>query len=578
MASITAHRIPGRSGWSILLLAAAALMLHGLVLLNDGLYVDGWLYYVYLSEPRWNLLAELLAQQGIPQVIILFRFLSLFPDFLLAYKVVAFLSILASGLSIYAIARELHYLSRFESLFLAVFAMAFPAYQYAVEISHLWNVVPYALFYAGWYLAFRAARAAHERTALRHLTLRLGALLLLIASFMNGALLVYTFGLLILYLHHVARMRRLPLRAIASHAVTRHADFLLLPFAFWLVASVSLSREGVFASYNQLSAGSLFSVGAWWQFARDGIFAQVGRSIRLLPVWPALLVLAGVLLLNARCRLEARPLLGARVPLKMMAAFGLALLLLAALPFVAVGKLPEPYGFNTRVTLLTGLPVAILSLAFFRATFSLGDRTVHRSGFLALTLLFTAFWLAQLDSYLVWQARWVKEQSILAQLPSLDSLDDFDILYIDDRYLLRWPSGAAHPANQYVNLRYFQEWTAATRHLFGPDQSQAGIDIVYLEPAYAYYEWVMDLRAQTSPPAADLFFLAAVAPGGCTATLVVEETETAANISIVGLSRRYWQYRLLQPARLQPFLRSLTTLELEPLAAGHAVDCEAMVP
>lgn len=575
MASSAAPTFTRGSAWSYLLLASAALSLHGLVLLNDGLYIDGWLYFVYLSEPRWDLLNELLAQQGIPQVVVLFRFLSLFSDFLFAYKVAAFLSILVSGLCIFSIARELALLSQFESLFLALFAMAFPAYQYALEISHLWNVVPYALFFAGWFLGFRAVRAGREHATRLQLILRLGALLLLVASFMNGSLLVYYVGFLILYLFHVARVRELPLRTLAAQAASRHLDFLLLPGAFWLVTRLALSREGVFADYNLLSPASLLSAVAWWQFMRDAIFAQFARSFRLMPVLLGLFIVVTVLIISARFKLETRPLLGNRVRVRAIAAFGFALLLLAMLPFIAVAKLPEPYGFNTRVTLLTGLPVAILMLALFRAAFSLSDGTVHRSGFVALALLLIAFWLAQIDTYLLWQARWVKEQSILVQLPSVDGLNDFDIVYIDDRFLLRWPDGTVHPANKYVNLRYFQEWTAATRYLFGPGQSRVGIDIVYLEPAYAYYEWVMDLRRRTSPPAADLFFLAGIDPGGCTAKLTSQETEIAANMSIIGLSRRYWQYRFLQPSRLEPFLHSLTMLELEPLAAGHAVDCDA---
>jgi hypothetical protein len=578
MAHAVTPNARAQRAWRLLLLTGAALLLHGLLLLNDGLYVDGWLYYVYLSEPRWDLLAELLAQQGIPQVLLLFRLLSLFPDFLFAYKVIAFLSILISGWCVYAIAGELGYTGEFENLFLAVFTMSFPAYQYAVEISHLWNIVPYALFFAGWFLALRALRAARDGATTRHLVLHIGALLLLAASFMNGSLLVYYGGFLILYLIHLSRIKAQPLPAFVIHAITRHPDFVLLPFAFWLVTTLTLSREGVFASYNQFSPASLFAFGAWWQYLRDGVLVQFARSVRLVPMLPALIITAGVLILGARFRLESRPFLAPHVRARALAVFGFALLFLALLPFIAVGKLPEPYGFNTRVTLLTGLPIAILLLALIRAAFALDDRTLHRSGFIALTLLFTAFWLAQMDSYLLWQARWVKEQSILANLPALDTLEEYDILYVDDRFLLRWPSGAAHPGSQILSLRYFQEWTAASRYLFGPSRSQVGIDSAYLEPGYAYYEWVMDLRARTSPPALDLFFLSGIDPGGCSAQLTVQETDGAANLSTVGLSRRYWQYRFLQPSRLQPFLHSLTTLELEPLAVAHAVNCRAPAP
>ena len=548
-----------------LILLLATFLLHGLLLLNDGIYVDGWLYYVNLSEQRWALLSDYFLQQGIPQAVYLYRLLALFPNFIAAHKVVAFLSLLLSGFLIYAIVTELQFTSKYENLVLALFTLAFPGYQFAVEISHLWNLLPYTLFLVGWWLAFRAERASQSGENRLHLLARAGALLVLLISFMNASLLVYYFGFLLFFFICVSYHRNLSWKTMPAQVIRKYPDYMLLPLAYWFVMRQAFPPYGVFADYNQIDLTQLFLVRPWWQFVRDGIVVHFSRAFELMPV--LLIIFISLLLFFAgrRLKVEKFPFFSDRVDATTLAGFGLLLLLLAMFPFVIVGKLPEPYGFHTRLSLLLGIPVSLFLLSFLRAGFSLAERRLHRAGYLFIALLFTAFLLAQIDVYLMWQARWVKEQSILLNLQSLERIEEYHVFYIEDRFAIKQPDGQIHPANQYLNQRYFQEWTGASRALFGPGKGSIGIDAAHLEPSQAYLQWVAQLKELTSPPAHDYFLLAGADPFGCTAKLTIRETAIAANISLRGLSRRYWQYRFLEPARMERFLQGLTTIDLEPL-------------
>jgi len=218
-----------------LILLLATFLLHGLLLLNDGIYVDGWLYYVNLSEQRWALLSDYFLQQGIPQAVYLYRLLALFPNFIAAHKVVAFLSLLLSGFLIYAIVTELQFTSKYENLVLALFTLAFPGYQFAVEISHLWNLLPYTLFLVGWWLAFRAERASQSGENRLHLLARAGALLVLLISFMNASLLVYYFGFLLFFFICVSYHRNLSWKTMPAQVIRKYPDYMLLPLAYWFV-------------------------------------------------------------------------------------------------------------------------------------------------------------------------------------------------------------------------------------------------------------------------------------------------------------------------------------------------------
>jgi hypothetical protein len=235
-----------------LLLTGYTVLAHGLLLLYDGIYNDGWLYYTYMSEARWELLGDLFLKQGIPHTIYLYRLLALFPDFLLAHKLFAFGSLLTIGWLLYGITQQLGWFTWGESLLLAMWSVGFPAYQYAQEISHSWNLLPYPLFLMGWWLALRLIEPPQNSThATRRIWLRLGALVCLTVSFTNPALLVFYFGFWLVWIGRIYRQHAPNLFPI----VGRTPDFLLLPFLYWGLMRLFFPPHGLFADYNETQPG-----------------------------------------------------------------------------------------------------------------------------------------------------------------------------------------------------------------------------------------------------------------------------------------------------------------------------------
>jgi len=224
--------------------------------------------------------------------------------------------------------------------------------------------------------------------------------------------------------------------------------------------------------------------------------------------------------------------------------------------------MPALYGFDTRVALLFGGHVALLLLGGIRLLFVTADGRLPRAGALTILLLLLAFSLAQMESYLAWQARWVRDQSVLLNLSQLDGAADVTLLYVEDRYELYRRDNTLDPVSQAISRRYFQDWTIVLRQAYGSPPGRIGLDAYHLEPSRHYYQWVLSLRDQTLAPNKDIFFLADYDPDGAEALLIIEPTAAAVEMSKVGLTRRYWQYTLLQPEQREPFLRSLTTLEL----------------
>jgi hypothetical protein len=587
-----------------LVLAVYTLLAHGLLLLYDGVYNDGWLYYTYLSDARWHLLGDLFLKQGIPHTIYLYRLLAFFPDFLLAHKLFAFGALLAVGWLLYGLTQKLGWFSRGESLLLAAWSVGFPAYQYAQEISHSWNLLPYPLFLLGWWLALRlieppenltqtcaersrssdkGSQEAKERTngfaslvktgslATRNTWLRLSALACLALSFINPALLVFYFGFLLVWYGRIYCQQ--PTNPL--HILRRYPDFLLLPFLCWGLLRLLFPPHGLFADYNEISLANLLDLNAWWQFANLGVLAQLGRLFDLMPI-PLLLPVVGLyLLLNRWRKWEDRSFFQEEIRGRDTAVFltGLLLLLLTAFPFVAVGKQPTLYGFDSRLMLLVGLPVALLLLVGLRLLFGNEQGRLHRAGGLLALLLLLGFALAHMESYFAWQARWVRDQSIRLHLADLPLQPDQSIIYFADEDVLYRRDGRIDEVSQAISRRFFPDWTIMLRQVYGPTPGRLGMDAVYLEPTYHYYHWLMGLRQRTLDPGEDVLFLSQIDPAGCRAIITIQLTPYAQEMSKLGLARRYWQHRFWQPAELDGFLRSLTQLHLEPLAAPLATNC-----
>jgi hypothetical protein len=546
-----------------LILAGYTLLAHGLLLLNDGLYVDGWLYDAYIREGRWELLTALAGQQGQPQTAALYFLLGQLPNPILAHRLLALSAIYLSGCFIYATGRATGCLSRPESLLLAQLSIAYPGYQYAVEISHIWNLLPYCLFLGGWWLVWRGGRAAGGGRAIRP-----AAAALFLLSFTHPGLLLYFYGLYGLWLLRPGPGQQpLPGRRLLAQ-LGRRPELPLLPPLYWLAMRLLVPPGGVFADYNQLSGRLLASAASWQAFVETAVFGQLGRLFDLLPAWLIVAVVGLVLALGRAYHLERRPFFRAGTSPAGLFAFGLLLLALGMAPYIAVGKLPELYGFESRVTLLVGLPLAILLLGLLRLLLAAGRSgrglTLPRAGFMVVGLLLIGFALAQMESYLAWQARWVRDLAILGRLPALTGAREYALLYVTDDYRLRLRDGRVDPISEALDLRFFQEWVVMFRRAYGPDVGLVGFDDVYLEPTAHYYRWVNELRRQTLET--DLFFLAGYDPAGDQGRLVVEPTAAAEQMGKLGLARRYWQYKLLQPGRLRPFLDSLVRLRLEPLA------------
>lgn len=526
-------------------IVAATLIVHGALILNDGVYWDDWLWVEYMRDGRWDLLSSAFSQMGtLPATAHFFWLFRFFPGIVPGFKIAVFGCTVASALLVHALAVRSGRLTAFECLMMSVLFVTYPGLQTQVLLS----TSHYALFYTLFLGAAVVSLAADEATGAAHVVFRVAATALFFVSFSLNSLLVYYFGFLIFFLDHRRRRHRgQPGKLILRFALHR-IELALLPFAFWLVKESLFPRHGLYADYNRFRPG--LSVVSSFFFLRNALLGQIDASLTHLLANPALWFAALVAVYRVRERFKPVVAIGADSSgssVRSLIGFGGILLGLGVLPYVAVGRYPSLHGSDTRHAYLVGLPLSLLLVAGARALDASGPadagRGASRLGVAVLVSLALGFSLATLGTYAGWQARWVKDRSIMTHLARMPGAERYSRYRVDDLFPLGGERGYA-----------FYEWSTMFKRLWG-GQSRMGIDVTSdIEKTRPY------LRAE--------YHLADYDPHGPQARLTIRRGPL--QFGDADLSLRYEFFRLLARAKLDDFLLQVADVTVEPTAPGAA--------
>jgi hypothetical protein len=191
--------------------------------------------------------------------------------------------------------------------------------------------------------------------------------------------------------------------------------------------------------------------------------------------------------------------------------------------------------------LLLGLPVALVVVAIARILFSSFKTGFQKAGWVFLSTLLLAFSFATISHQVGWQARWVKDRSVMVNLAQLDGAGKYSVYWIDDRYILGGE-----------DFYRFYEWSSMFKKVWG-DETRIGLDIrYYTDKDFQDFEPYFTKR----------YNLGEFHPGGRQAALIIRQG--ARPRSEVGLVARYYFHRFLRPRRMAEFLAGVTQVEVNP--------------
>jgi hypothetical protein len=519
-----------RGSRTALVIVAATVAVHGLLLVNDGVYWDGHLLYTLLGNRDWTELSAMFSEAGAPYTAGVHWALGRPSHIVLAYKVAMFAAILAAALGIWRLAVESGRATHSEAAWIAVLAMAYPGYRVGVELIEAPNLIAYGCgFWAAW-IDLQAVR----RQGLGAILIHLIAATLFVFSFVMPSMLM----MFVAYVLFAALTRK-----------TGPGDWFAwcLPPAVFVASLLIFRPTGSYTGYNEvsLSINSAVTEVAW--FIRYAVYGATNRALAGLVAEPLFAVAA---LLAARAAFTwsaegaAAPRLGIRDVAFAVLVFGLVVG-----PYAVVGKHPLLDGWTTRHTLLVGLPLAIAVVAIG----SMSERAWRLKPYVrevALTALAVAFGLSLVQSYLGWQARWVKDASVMSNLKATPGAQRYSIFLMDDRFAV-----GGDPTYRVY------EWPSMFRRIWG-DQTHAAI--VGERP-------VEEIERTIGPLKRPRFNFADVDALGCQATLTIQRGRQATDDLTMTITYTYT--RLFRPERLAAYFAQVSSVEVSPHPAPGATHC-----
>lgn len=531
-----------RGALAIIVLAITAA--HGSLLLMDGVSWDSWLIYTASLDGDWTRLLLSFTESGTPWRGYLHLLLAQTPDLVFAHRLFAFACILGSGLAIYAICRSSRMCNRAESVLIAVISQLYSAFRAAFELDLVEYLFALFLFLTAIWLALEAEAPEEPRRK----TLRAAVVICFVASFTTRSLLVFYFGFLSLLFVHYVHRRDLSWQTAAKRFIASHLDYLLLPFAFWLVTAWLFPRFGLYSRVNELQFSAPVIAQGLIDFVRSGVGLVIAQAFQTLAGDPIVLlaVLVSAQVLYAVFAPALRAKSQAALPGFALLGFGLLWLPLAMVPYALVDKAPQPQAWTSRHALLLGVPMALILVGAARLLWVRPGSILPRLGLTVLLLATVGFGIWHISNYLDWQARWVKDRSVMLQLREKLPPPAISIFWIDDQFDM--PGGEFY--------RYY-EWSSLFKTVWG-DESRIGFDLGHYRPK--------QVLKRKYPPR---YNLRGYDRTGCQARLTISR---ASPISSGELTWQYLFYKFFKgDAALSAFLRSVTRIQIQsvPLQSGR---------
>ena len=453
---------------------------HGLLLVNDGLYWDGWLTKGYLDSGDWLSMKQQTSEMGLPvlgYIMWSLKILKIY-DY---YKFIAFLMIFLSATLIYSIADRLKFTTKFEGLLIAIIFITLPAYQTSIEISTLNYLILLFLFYLSIFIIVevRYGNIFKYKSLVNFL-----ALIGLFISFNMNSLLVYFYSFILILAIKEIDFKRGALIG-GKQFVINNFYMLALPFIYFGFRKYITPPNGLYQDYHSLNMDPYFIVTLIIQYIRVAVMGQIFNSIMILREYLTLLILVifcielyyRYLLLKFKNELHSFSEPWFRdVNVGLITFFSITCLLFAVLPYAVVGLYPAIKGFNTRHSILISLPVALLIISIFR-NYSINFKQLDiisrvrfkKTQLIIIYVLIFSFISACNLYYISWEARAIKDNAVLSLLKSRDDIKQYSIYWIDDKYKLG-------PTGDYS----YYEYSSMFKKIWG-GESRLGIPFSYYD-------------------------------------------------------------------------------------------------
>lgn len=398
-----------------LLLVCTLLIVHGPLIVNDGLYGEDWL--LFEIKPGFPVQMDfLLHGAGHPLLWLYCTLANLSGHPIGAMKVLALAGITAGAVNMLSFALRLRIFSAFEAT-----AFTFLVWSYAEFHNWATKLTATYLFSLALLCLGLNLLAIILSSDKPRLGLRIASLLAIFCSFsLNSMIAAYYagFGVALLLISPTGADAGAWKARLQPSRLGGVADFIVVPVVYWLSTNHFFPKIGPYAGYYHLRLPPLWDLAAglasFWRFG----FARIPGEVRMLAkeaIWPIILalVIASVLVaILARIDRDARTPSASATIWPFLAAT-LAFVGFAS-PYLVSGISPTEHFYEGRHLILFGIPFGLGAIGIYRlarATFR-NARAGHLATLLIITLNLCALW----SGYFLQQARWLRQEAMIDEL------------------------------------------------------------------------------------------------------------------------------------------------------------------
>jgi hypothetical protein len=336
-----------------------------LLFFNTGMYWDDWTLY--------NMPFEGIMQQfkgnGAPYFGYIHYYLNKLPNPSLVYSLLTFILQLSTAYCMWLIIKLLKIDTPF-FFWVVLLANIVPYF----SANNTMICFPYTLAYFIFWLGFLLMLLGFEK---KKWELRILSLLLFFASFtVNSFLVFYIIPFSVLYLleakvdiQNFKINKRSLAELINFKLIIRKTDFLLLPILFFVVKSLFLKTEGLYADsgYNEITLQGFLTGFVGILKAFDESYIGLLKELIINPfsssLFIVLFIFFSVILFIIMKKMDSSFMQLKENKIRIVLIFGVILFVLGAFPYAIVGKIPTFNLYETRHQLLLPVGASMITLS-----------------------------------------------------------------------------------------------------------------------------------------------------------------------------------------------------------------------
>lgn len=409
------------------LIVGYAILTHGIIFLNDGLYWDGWLVELWQQNEDKNSMRRFYSEVGMPNLYFEHWILGRFPRRQMAYRAISLVSILIIAVFVFLTAVYVNAFNPLQAAMIALLLLSYPAYAVTFDgIASLQYTFKVALFCIGCFLAITTINGFDSA----HIAIFAVSLILFFAAFNANSLLVYFWGFLLFYAWLVHTKSP---GGIGAYEFGKMLSLTILPFAYWVTKETLAPRHGYYKNYNKIRIVPFSILQVGLRAFRYGMDVPMIKPVlETARSGQSLLILGGFFLGSLAFDFGQEFFAVPKLHALQILAAGYALLFLGALPFMVVGQGSWEGGWASKNFMLFHLPYALVVFGWLQL--------VPRSfGIVLIPVILLANTLYIVKMHLLYIAVSVKDKALIRWLTANAQLNSASVIKIRDSHWIEYP-------------------------------------------------------------------------------------------------------------------------------------------